>query len=166
MIWDNLLIYQQKTLNSLTISCKTIPHKADRNSRDIGRDSKQACRCLQHPKADPIPSPRVSSQSRHGRVSKGCDPRMADSRICKSLITGDPPESHSPPIGDAAMHRLPFPNVSRQRRSVSPPGPAPTGSAWHGRPDSTESGRDPGIVGKCHEKSAIRESLPYQNADD
>ena len=35
-----------------------------------------------------------------------------------------------------------------------------TGSAWRRRPDSFESGREPGRVGKCHEKSAIGESPP------
>ncbi len=47
------------------------------------------------------------------------------------------------------------------------PGPVPAGSVWHGRPQgriggglAAESGREPGCVGRCHERSAMGDSLP------
>ncbi len=141
------------------------------------------CRCLSHPASATVLSANVHDRyalPAIGRIPgptlwvgnhsvmeipddcEGCDPRMADPEICKGLIIHGPPKPHCAPISDPAMHRPPFPNVSRQRRSASPPGPVPKGSAWHGWPQgricgglAAESGQEPGRVGRCHEGSAM-----------
>ncbi len=135
---------------------RTVPARGPRQS-DNDHSTVTGCWVVPIVRASVV---ATSSKDETRTRGHGCDPRMADSGICTSLITGDPPTSHSPPISDPAMHRPRFPNASQQHRSMPPPGPVPKGSTWHGRPDSTESGREPGRVRRCHEKSAMGESLP------
>ena len=76
--------------------------------------------------------------------------------IRQALHTED---EHGDPSDDApALHTTPLPGQKRP----PPTGPVPAGSTRCRRPDSVESCRGAGCVGRCHEKSAMGESRPVR----